>query len=80
MIGRRPGRRATAPAGPPPPDPGPAPFPGPSTAAPQATDDGPARHTAPVSDTLAPGSLTDSGALTEPVRSPTAASGRPWTC
>ncbi len=66
MIGRRPGRRATAPAGPPPPDPGPAPPPVSTTGAPHVTDGGPARHTAPVSDTLASGSLTDSGTLPEP--------------
>ena len=58
MIGRRAGRRATAPAGPP----------RPVTAlppVPQRTADRPARHTAPVSDTLAPGTLTGSGTLTD---------------
>jgi uncharacterized protein len=65
VIGRRPGRRATAPAGPPPSpptlpsgDPGPLP-------APRVTAGRPARHTAPVSDTLAPGALPDSGTLTD---------------
>ena len=66
MIGRRPGRRATAPGGPPPVLPLPAgPAPGPAVP-PHDTDDGPARHTAPVSDTLAPGTLTDSGTLPDP--------------
>jgi putative heme uptake system protein len=62
VIGRRPGRRATAPAGPPPPDP----LRTPTVAAAQVTDDGRARHTAPVSDTLAPGTLTDGGTLPDP--------------
>jgi putative heme uptake system protein len=66
VIGRRSGRRATSPAGPPrsaavPADPEPGPV-----AAPGATERGPARHTAPVSDTLAPGTFTAPGTLTEP--------------
>ena len=57
MIGRRAGRRATAPAGPP----------RPVTAlppVPQRTDERPARHTAPVSDSFdaVPATLTDPGA------------------
>jgi putative heme uptake system protein len=67
VIGRRPGRRATAPGGPPrfsPLPPGPAADPVTDPAgAPHVTDGVAARHTAPVSDTLAPGTLTDSGTL-----------------
>ena len=59
MIGRRPGRRATAPAGPPP-------DPVVPVGAPHVTENGPARHTAGVSDTLAPGTSTDSATLTDP--------------
>ncbi len=65
MIGRRPGRRATAPAGPPSTAPVPSGTgPGP-VRAPRDTDDGVERQTAPVSDTLAPGTLADSGPLTD---------------
>jgi putative heme uptake system protein len=63
VIGRRPGRRATAPAGPPSPVAQPAPAaPGPA-GAPHLTVGDPARHTAPVSDTLAPGNPTETGTV-----------------
>ena len=64
MIGRRPGRRATAPAGPPSPVPGPVPALPDAAGAPHLTADDAARHTAPVSDTFAPGNPTASGPAT----------------
>jgi uncharacterized protein len=69
VIRRRPGRRATAPAGPPRPAPG---EPAARSRAPQVTGAPPARHTAPVPDILdaAPETAADGGPDTDARRRP----------